>query len=68
MISADMNLSQAPFHALRRVASFALLGAAIAGSTTVFPSVSALAAAVDLQAIGAIVGVLAGAITQVTRS
>jgi hypothetical protein len=68
MISADMNLSQAPFHALRRVASFALLGAAIAGSTTIFPSISALAATVDLQAIGAVVGGVAGAITQVMRS
>ena len=67
MMTANINLAETPFHALRTVASFALLGAAIAGSATILPIVSSLATTVDLQAIGAIVGGVTGAVAQVFR-
>jgi len=68
MHTAHANLSQAPFHTLRVVASFALLGAVIAGSATIFPVVATAATAVDLHALGAVVGGVAGAVTQVLRN
>jgi hypothetical protein len=64
---ANINLVESPFHALRNVASFALLGAAIAGSMTILPVFSSQATTIDLQAIGAIVGGVTGAIAQVFR-
>ena len=62
------HISLTPFHALRVVASFALLGAVIAGSATIVPAISAVAATVDLHAIGAVVGGVAGAVSQVLRN
>lgn len=68
MTASSINMTRTPFHALRIVASFALLGALVAGSATILPAISALAAVVDLQAIGAVIGGIAGAVTQVIRT
>lgn len=67
MNTAHAKLTQAPFHALRIVASFALLGAVVAGSATVIPSIAAAATTSDLNAIGALAGFVAGAVGQVMR-
>ena len=53
------------FHRLRIIASFALLGAVVAGSFEILPTVAALLpAAFDLQAIGAVIGGIVGIVTQ----
>ena len=50
------------------MASFALLGAVVAGAATVLPAVAALVpAALDLHAIGAILGGIAGTVSQAIR-
>ena len=67
MMSADHTIAT-PFHTLRVVSSFALLGAVIAGSTTILPAIAPLAAAVDLHAVGAVLGSIAGAVTVLLRS
>lgn len=52
-------------HRLRVIASFALLGAVIAGTFSVFPAVAAIVpAALDLHAIGAVIGGVAGTVAQ----
>jgi hypothetical protein len=55
-----------PFHRLKLVASFALLGAVLAGSMAVLPAVAA-AVPLDLHALGAMVGSLTGAVVQFAR-
>jgi hypothetical protein len=55
-----------PIHRLKLVASFALLGAVLAGSATVLPAVAA-AVPLDLHALGAVVGSLTGAVVQFVR-
>ena len=67
MISTNHTIAT-PFHTLRVVSSFALLGAVIAGSTTILPAVAPLASAVDLRAVGAVLGSIAGAATVLFRS
>lgn len=55
-------------HKVRIVASFALLGAVVAGAFGVLPVVSALVpAALDLHAIGAVIGAVTGTVTQVVH-
>lgn len=57
-----------PLHVARVIASFALLGAVVAGSATIVPAVAAIVpAALDLHAIGALLGGIAGTVTQVAR-
>ena len=64
-----MNTEVRVIHKIRIIASFALLGAVVGGVVGVFPPVSALIpAALDLHAIGAVIGGLAGTVTQVAHS
>lgn len=59
---------QAPLHTARVIASFALLGAVVAGAAAIVPAVAAIVpAALDLHAIGAVVGGVAGTVAQVAR-
>jgi GTPase involved in cell partitioning and DNA repair len=58
-----------PIHRLKTIASFALLGAAVAGAASLLPVVgAALPAVIDLNAIGAVLGGLAGTAVQVIHS
>lgn len=57
---------RSPIHRLRLVASFALLGAVVAGAASIVPGVGALLPAVmDLHLIGAAIGGVAGTAVQV---
>jgi hypothetical protein len=65
MKNQDLRASPSPLHRLRIIASFALLGAVIAGSFEILPAVAAvIPGAFELQAIGAILGGIAGAAAQ----
>jgi len=66
MSAGTVTTSYTPIHRLRLIASFALLGAVLAGSTAfVVPAVDMLVpAALDLHAIGAVLGGVAGTVVQ----
>jgi hypothetical protein len=66
MVIQELNQTYAPFHRLKLVASFALLGAVLTGSVTVLPAVAA-AVPLDLHALGAVLGSLTGAVVQFAR-
>jgi len=54
-----------PVHRLRLIASFALLGAVIAGSARLIPALAAVS--IDWHAAGAVLGAAAGALAQILR-
>ncbi|HWA89308.1 MAG TPA: hypothetical protein VG889_04690 [Rhizomicrobium sp.] len=56
-----------PIHRLRLVASFALLGAVVAGMMEALPVVAALTATIDLHVVGALVGGAVGTAMQATE-
>jgi hypothetical protein len=63
-----MKTEVSVIHRVRIVASFALLGALVAGAAGAFPMVAAvIPAALDLHAIGAVIGGIAGTVTQVAH-
>jgi len=64
----QLRASSSPLHRLRIIASFALLGAVLTGSLEVLPAVTAMIpGAFDLQAIGAVLGGIAGIAAQTMR-
>ena len=67
MTAGSITVHPTPIHRLKLVASFALLGAVVAGAAEILPAVAAAAAIVDLHVIGAVVGGIAGAV-QALRS
>lgn len=66
-ITVHQHQPQTAIHRLRLIASFTLLGAVVAGSFEVFPMAATVASVIDLQAIGAVLGGLAGTISQIIR-
>ena len=57
-------VGKSPIHRIRIVASFALLGAVVAGMMETVPLVAALAAMVDFHVVGALVGGVVGTAMQ----
>ena len=69
MSAGSATISYTPLHRLRLIASFALLGAVLAGAASAFPGVAMIVpAALDLHAIGAVLGGVAGTVIQAVRS
>jgi len=66
MVIQEAHQIHTPIHRLKLVASFALLGAVLAGSATVLPAVAA-SVPVDLHALGAVLGSLTDAVVQFVR-
>jgi len=64
MSAGHITMRRSPLHTARVIASFALLGAVVAGCFEVLPAVAAFGAAFELQAFGAFIGGIAGAVTQ----
>lgn len=64
MNSAHVIGSYTPIHRLRLIVSFALLGAVLAGTATLLPVVALIPAAIDVHAVGAVLGGIAGTVAQ----